>query len=79
MEPARLLGLAPKREVTQLGPDEWEVHITPPAVTGLPQQTLKLNKDQYLGYLAWENGQLIQDAPSRPHASTAGNPHDWYR
>lgn len=62
VRPIDRLGLGPTRKIVQLGPEEWEVHVTPPAFMNLPTQTVKLNKDQYLGYLAWENGQLIQDA-----------------
>lgn len=62
MKPVDQLGFGPKREVKQLDNDQWEISVTPPKFMGLPTQKLVLNKNQYLGYLAWQNGQLIQDA-----------------
>lgn len=62
MKPVDQLGFGPKREVKQLDNDQWEISVTPPQFMGLPTKKLVLNKNQYLGYLAWQNGQLIQDA-----------------
>lgn len=63
MKPVDQLGFGPKREVKQLDNDQWELSVTPPAFLKLPTQKLILNKNQYLGYLAWQNdGQLIQNA-----------------
>jgi hypothetical protein len=69
MSVADKMGFGPKRVVRTIPLDDgsgryrYEIDVTPHPMMGadLPTLTVKLNENQYLGYLAWQNGQLIQN------------------
>lgn len=56
-----MVGLT-KRHSEKNEDGSYTIHITPQPAMSKVQKTLRLSERQYLGYLAWENGQLIQDA-----------------
>lgn len=62
MKPIDKLGFGPKRKSVRNPDGTYTIKITPPVFMGGREVEVPLTSTQYLGYLAWENGQLIQDA-----------------
>lgn len=70
MSVADKMGFGPKRVVRTIplndgsGRYRYEIDVTahPMFQKDAPTHTVKLTENQYLGYLAWQNGTLIQKA-----------------
>jgi len=59
----RVPDFAPKRREEQHDDGTWTVFVQPPAMFNLPEQCIRLSKDQYHRYKGWREGYLmIQEA-----------------
>lgn len=55
-------GFSPKREAKRNDDGTYTITVTPPAFMQVQPKSLTLTQKQYVGYLEWQNGQLIQEA-----------------
>lgn len=62
MKPIDILNMGPTRTVTENQDGTYTIKIVPPSFMGGSGGSITLNKKQWLGYLAWQNGELIQRA-----------------
>lgn len=59
MKPIDILNMGPTRTVTENQDGTYTIKIVPRFGSG---GSITLNQKQWLGYLAWQNGELIQRA-----------------
>jgi len=59
----RVPDFAPRRREEKNADGTWTVHVQPPAMFSLPEQSMRLTADQYQRYRQWrDSGVLIQEA-----------------